>query len=92
MLGARGYDINTGRIDRTVTQDVGKLCNVLFDAVEGAGEEFPQIVGKNLRGLHTGGFAQLLHSTPDVAAIQRLSGTGNEDCARCDAMSLGVIQ
>ena len=63
------HDIDSGGVDGTVTQNVGKLCNVLFDAVKGAGKEFSQIVGKHLGWLYPCGFTQLFHGRPDVAPV-----------------------
>ena len=92
VFDACGHNIDAGRIDRAVTQDVGELGDILFNAVEGAGEEFPQIVGKNFRRLHTGGFAQLLHSSPDITAVQRFACASNEDRAGDNIVPLGIIQ
>ena len=39
VLRAGGDDINAGRIDAAVTENVGELCNVLFDAVKHPGEQ-----------------------------------------------------
>ncbi len=82
MFGAGGHDIDAGGIDGAVTQNICQLGNVLFDAVEGAGEQLTQIVGKHLGRFHPGGFAQLFHCRPDVASIQRFSSTGDEDHTR----------
>lgn len=64
-----GHNIDSGGVDGAVTQDIGKLCDVLFDTVKGAGEKLSQIVGKHLGRLYPGRFTQLFHSRPDVAAV-----------------------
>ena len=64
-----GHNIDSGGVDGAVTQNVGKLCDIFFDAVKGPGEEFSQIVGKDLGRLYPGRFTQLFHSSPDVAAV-----------------------
>ena len=61
MLNTSGHDIDPSGVDGTVTQDVGQLGDVLFDAVESAGKEFSQIVRKDLAWLYAGGLAQFLH-------------------------------
>ena len=90
MLLPCGHDIDSGGIDTAVTQDVGQLGNVLFDAVEGPGKQLSQIVGKHLAFLNTGSFAQLLHLPPDAAAVQRLPLTVLEDHPGGDLFFFGV--
>ena len=57
VFGAGGHDIDSCGVDAAVPQNVGKLGNVLFDAIESAGKELAQIVGENLRGRYVCGFA-----------------------------------
>ena len=57
VFGAGGHDIDSCGVDAAVPQNVGKLGNVLFDAIESAGKEFAQIVGENLRRRYVRGFA-----------------------------------
>ena len=52
MLCPCTHDINPGRVDAAVSQNIRQFGNVLFDAVEGSGKEFSQIVGKHLCRLH----------------------------------------
>lgn len=46
VLGAGGDDINSCGVDVAVTENVGKLDDVLFDAVKNAGEKVAKIVRK----------------------------------------------
>ena len=48
MLRARADDIDTRRFDAAVAEKIGKLHDVLFDAVENARKQVAQIVGKGL--------------------------------------------
>ena len=57
VLRASGHDIDAGGVNAAVTQDIGKLCDVLFDAVESPSKQFPQIMGKHLTFLDSGGLA-----------------------------------
>ena len=57
VFGAGGHDIDSCGVDAAVPQNVGKLGNVLFDAIESAGKELAQIVGENLRRRYVRGFA-----------------------------------
>ena len=47
MLYTGCDNIDTGSIDGAVSQNIGQLGDVLFDAVKSAGEEFSQIVWKD---------------------------------------------
>lgn len=52
VFGSGGHDIDAGGVDAAVAQNVGRLGDVLFNAVEGAGEQFAEIVGEYLAGLY----------------------------------------
>lgn len=43
-----GDDIDAGRFDTAVAKDIRQLGNVLFEAVENAGEQVPQVVWEDL--------------------------------------------
>ena len=92
MLLSCRHNIDPGGVDTAVSQNICQLGNVLFDAVEGPGEELPQVVGKHLAFPDTGGFAQLLHQPPDPAAVERFAVSAHKDRARSDAPALCVIQ
>ena len=69
MFGAGGHNVDTCGVDGAVTQDVGKLGDVLFDAVKGSSKELAQVMGKHLAWLYSCGLAQFLHCRPDVTSI-----------------------
>lgn len=48
VFRAGGDDIDAGRIDAAVTEDIRQLGNVFFDTVKYTGEQVAQIVGKHL--------------------------------------------
>ena len=52
VLGSGGHDVDAGGVDAAVAQNVGQPGDVLFNAVEGAGEQFAEIVGEYLAGLY----------------------------------------
>ena len=79
VLGSGGHDVDAGGVDAAVAQNVGQLGDVLFNAVEGAGEQLAEIVGKDLAGLHVGLLAQGFHLCPDIAPIQRPAASGDEN-------------
>ena len=81
VFQAGGHDIDSGGVHAAVAQNVRQLGNVLFQTIEGSGEQLAQIVGKHLAGLHPGFFAQSLHLRPNIAPVQRLSVSGNKDCS-----------
>ena len=92
MLYTGCDNIDTGSIDGAVSQNIGQLGDVLFDAIESAGKEFSQVVGKDLRRLHAGSLTQFLHSGPDITTVQRFAGASNEYHAGDNTVPLGVIQ
>ncbi len=69
VFGAGSHDIDAGSVDGTVTKNVRQLGDVLFNAIEGTGEQLAQIMGKDLTWFYTCGFAQLFHCRPDVTAV-----------------------
>ena len=79
MLGSGGHNIDSCGIDAAVTQNVCQLRNILLNAVEGPGEQFPQIMGKYFGGIHLRGLTQPLHLGPDIAAVQGVAIAGDED-------------
>ena len=66
VLGARGDQVNPGRLNTGVAQDVRQLGHVPADTVERPGEQVPQIVGKHLAGCHARLVAQ--RSSPPRSA------------------------
>lgn len=48
VLCACGNDIDSGGVDTAVTENVGKLCNIIFDAVKHTGKKVTKIVRKNI--------------------------------------------
>ena len=48
VLCASGDDVNSCGVNTVVTENVGKLGNVLFDSVKHTGEQVAQIVRKHL--------------------------------------------
>ncbi len=69
MFHAGGHDIDTGGVDGTMPQDIRQFGDVLFDAIEGTGEQLSKIMWEHLGRLHPGRFAQLFHCRPNVAAV-----------------------
>ena len=72
------HNIDTGRIDAGVAKEVSQLCYVLFQLVEGNGEQVPEIMRKNFTRLHTGGGTQFPHFLPDIGTVQGLAILCNE--------------
>lgn len=79
VLRAGGDDINAGRIDAAVTENVGELCNVLFDAVKHPGEQVAQIVRKHLFRVDLRLLAQGFHLPPDICPVDGLARAGHEN-------------
>ena len=79
MLGAGADDINARRVYTAVTEDVGKLGNILLYAVEYTGEQVSKIVRKHLVRVDARLRTQRFHVPPDVRPADRLSAACDED-------------
>lgn len=65
-----GHNIDPGRIDAAVAQNICQLGNILLNAVKSPGKELAQIVRKYFGWVHTRRMTQPLHLCPYIAAIQ----------------------
>lgn len=92
MLHAHRHDVDAGRIDAAVAQNVRQLRDILLHSVERTGKQLAQVVRKDLAGLHPRLFAERLHLRPDIASIEQLSAPGDENRAGADAAFLCVGQ
>ena len=86
------HDINPSRVCAAVAQNIRQLGDVLLNAVKGAGKQLAQIVWKYLAGFDVGGLAEGFHLSPDIASVERLSASRDEDRAGGDAAFLCIIQ
>ena len=73
MFGAGGDNVNPCGVDTAVTENVGKLGNVLFDAVKHPGEQVAQIMRKHLLRIDIRLDAQRFHLPPNIRAADRLA-------------------
>ena len=92
MLVASGDDIDPRGVDAAVTENVGELGNVLFNAAKRAGKQVAKIVRKDLVRIDVGVFAQLFHLPPDVRAADRFAAARHEDWSCCDMLLFGILQ
>ena len=69
MLCAALHDIDTGRIDAGMAKKVGQLCYILFQLIEGNGEQMPEVMRKDFPWLYMGGSAKFPHLLPNVGPI-----------------------
>ena len=68
VLSAGRQQIYARRLYRAVAQHVRQPGYVPAHPVEGAGEQVPQVVGKDLAGFHSRLCTQSLHFRPDLPA------------------------
>ncbi|CAN4051677.1 hypothetical protein EJMLMN_EJMLMN_17280, partial [Dysosmobacter welbionis] len=92
VLGARGDQVNPGRLNTGVAQDVRQLGHVPADTVERPGEQVPQIVGKHLAGCHARLVAQRFHLRPDLPAGDAFFVSGEKNLAGSDFLFPGVFE
>ena len=92
VLCAGGNDVNAGGVDAAVTEDVGELGDVLFNAVKCAGKQMTEIMRKYFAGVDICVPAKLFHFAPDIRAADELTRFGDKDRAGIDMMPLRVFQ
>lgn len=92
VLAAGGHNVDSGGIDAAVPQNIRQLRNILFNAIESPGKELAEVMGKNLGRVDPRCLTQPFHLRPDVASVQRLTGSRHEDNAAMDAAPFGIIQ
>ena len=73
MAAAGFHGVDPRGIDAAMAQQIGQTDDVLFDGVKDLGEKVPEIMGEYLAPRHVGFFAQPLHHTPDIAAVERFA-------------------
>lgn len=88
MFISGSCNINSCGVDTAVTKNVGKLGNILFDAVKGTCEKVAQIMGKHLLRIYPCLLTKIFHFTPNVVSAHRLATSSYEDCTRCDFFAL----
>ena len=92
MLGAGRHHIDACGIDARVSENVGKLGDILFDAIEGTGKEVSEVMGKDLARRHLRRLAERLHLAPDGVPRHGLPFGGDEDRARADALFADIAE
>ena len=73
VFSASGNNINSGRIDTAVTENVGKLCNIFFNTVKCACKQMAKIMRKHFLRIDICIFAQGFHLSPNVRAVYRFA-------------------
>ena len=69
VFRAGGNNINSGCVDTAVAENVGKFCNIFFDAVKCSCEQVAKIMRKYLLQIDICIFAQGFHLSPNVRAV-----------------------
>lgn len=79
MFRTGGDNINSGRVDVAVTENIRKFCNVLFNAVEHPCKQVAQVMRKHLLRVCICFFTQCFHFPPNVRAAYRLACSCNKN-------------
>lgn len=74
-----GSDIDSGRIDIRMTENISQLGNVFLSLIEHRSEQMPEVMRKYLRCQHSCCLCKLLQTPPDVAPVQRLTAFGDKN-------------
>ena len=91
MLGAGRDQVDSGRREARVAEDVGKFDDVVGLAVEGLGEEVAEVMGEDFPRFDAGLFAKGFHLRPDLLSIDGFSASGEENLAGSDFLFPGVF-
>ena len=82
VLRSGGDDVNACGIDRAVSEDIRQFGDILFNAVERAGEQMAEIVREDLRGADPRLSAKTFHLAPDGRAVDRSAGLRDKNASR----------
>ena len=91
MLGAGRDQVDSGRREARVAEDVGEFDDVVGLVVEGLGEEVAEIVGEDFPRFDAGLFAEDFHLGPNLFPIDGFAASGEENLAGSDFLFPGVF-
>ena len=92
MLGPRGQDVDAGRVDAGMAQDICQLSDILFHPIKGSGKQVAQVVGKHFVRQDTGLPAECLHFSPNIASIQWMAVFCHKNHPGGDPAASGIVQ
>ena len=75
---AGGNDINSCGVDTAVTENIGKLGNILFNPVKHPCEQMPQIMGKHFLRIYACLLTKPFHLPPDICTAYRFACAGDK--------------
>ena len=76
VFGAGGDNIDSCGVNAAVSENVGKLGNILLNAVKHTGEQVAEVVRKHLLRVDLCLDAQSFHFPPDIRAADWFAGAG----------------
>lgn len=80
MFITGGNDVNTGGVDTAVTENIGELGNILFNAVKHPCEQMAEVMWEHLLRIYACLLAKPFHLPPDIGAAHRSARSCNENC------------
>ena len=86
VFGAGRDDIDSCGVYTAVTENIGKFCNILFNAIEYPCEQMAEIVRKDLLGIYSRFIAKCFHFPPDIGAAHRLTRSGYKNHTAFDVL------
>ena len=92
MFLAGGYDINPSGIDAAVTEDVGELGDIFFNAVKRAGKQVTKVMRKNFGGVDVCVPAKLFHFSPDVCTADGPARFGDKYRTAVNMVTICIFQ
>ena len=91
VFQAGSQQIDPGRVDGAVPQNICQLRDIMSGLIERNGKKMPKIMGKYFGWVHLGLGAERLHGPPDLMAGEACSVSGKKDLARGDFLFSGVF-
>ena len=92
MLSPGSDQVDPGRFNGGVPQQIGQFCDVLAGTVKNRRKQMPQVVGKYLGRLNSRASAQALQFRPDLPAIQLSPAFGTKDRTGSGFLLFGVSE
>ena len=91
MFRAGRDQVDSGRREARMAEDVGEFDHVVGLVIEGLGEKVTEVMGEDFPRFDAGLFAEGFHLGPDLFPIDGFAASGEENLAGSDFLFPGVF-
>ena len=91
VLGAGRDQVDSGRREARMAEDVSEFDDVVGLAVEGLGEKVTEVMGEDFPRFDACLFAEGFHLGPDLLSIDGFTASGEENFTGSDFLFPGVF-